>query len=67
METAIVIAIVLAVLVVIFLSIYRWRKNMALLRTVTDTHRGTWSERKLILRLLKQNIPAITIYHDLVC
>lgn len=38
---------------------------MALLRTVTDNHRGTYSERRLILKLLKYDIPAISIYHDL--
>lgn len=38
---------------------------MALLRTVTYMHRGTWSERRLILNLLKHDIPATTIYHDM--
>lgn len=52
-------------IIAIFLYAYRWRKNMALLRTVTDTRRGTRSERKLILNLLKHRIPPITIYHDL--
>lgn len=52
-------------IIAIFLYAYRWRKNMALLRTVTDTDRGTRSERKLILNLLKHDIPPITIYHDL--
>lgn len=59
------IAFILALIIAIFFTINQWRKNMALLRTVTDTNRGTWSERKLILKLLKHNIPAITIYHDL--
>lgn len=49
----------------IFFAINQWRKNMALLRTVTDTNRGTWSERKLILKLLKHDIHATNIYHDL--
>jgi hypothetical protein len=36
-----------------------------LIRTVTELHRGTWSERKLVLGLLKYGIPASTIFHDL--
>ena len=56
---------VLALIIAIFFAIYKWRKSMALLRTVTETHRGTWSERKLVLKLLKHDIPAITVYHDL--
>lgn len=55
----------LTIIIAIIFALNEWRKNMALLRTVTDTHRGTWSERKLILNLLKFDIPAITIFHDL--
>ncbi len=58
------IVLILALIIAIFFAINQWR-NMALLRTVTDTNRGTCSERKLILKLLKHNIPAITIYHDM--
>lgn len=65
MVTVFGVALISALIVAIFFAINQWRKNMALLRTVTDTNRGTWSERKLILKLLKHNIPAITIYHDL--
>lgn len=36
-----------------------------LLKTVTALHRGTPSERHLILNLLKSGIPAQTIFHDL--
>lgn len=38
---------------------------MALLRLVTDPDRGTSSERKLIIKLLKSGVPPITIFHDL--
>lgn len=38
---------------------------MALLRLVTDPSRGTSSERKLIIKLLKSGVPPITIFHDL--
>jgi len=41
------------------------KKDRALLLTVTKLHRGTDSERKLVLRLLKMGIPAKTIFHDL--
>lgn len=56
---------VLVIIVYIFFKVNERRKNMELLRSVTDEHRGTWSECKLIINLLKHNIPAITIYHDL--
>ena len=57
--------LILSLIIAIFFAINEWRKNMALLRTVTNTNRGTWSERKLILKLLKHEFPAITIYLDL--
>ncbi|MBM3919325.1 MAG: NERD domain-containing protein [Sphingomonadales bacterium] len=41
------------------------KKDRELLLTVTNLHRGTDSERKLVLRLLKLGIPAKTIFHDL--
>lgn len=62
---SVLVIIISLFLIAIFFAIREWHKNMALLRTVTDTHRGTRSERKLILKLLKHDIPAITIYHDL--
>ena len=59
------IIILLSISGAIFVVVYKRRKNMALLRTVTTPFRGTWSERKLIIKLLKIGIPPITIYHDL--
>ena len=41
------------------------KRNRELLLSVTDLNRGTWSERDLILKLLKHGIPPITIFHDL--
>jgi len=35
------------------------------LRTVTRLNRGTWSERDLILRLLKEGVSSDKIFHDL--
>lgn len=40
-------------------------QDRKLLEQVTKSHRGTRSERNLILRLLKDKIPAQTIFHDL--
>lgn len=68
MFTVFIVFIFLILLVIIVLICHdanEWRRNRALLRTVTNTRRGTRSERKLILNLLKHNIPAITIFHDL--
>ena len=52
-------------IVVLFLHLRRKREDRALLTTVTDLFRGTWSERDLVLRLLKQGIPSSIIFHDL--
>ena len=41
------------------------RKNRELLATVTKPYRGTRSERDLVLKLLKNEIPQQTIFHDL--
>ena len=57
--------LILVLIIARFFAYIQWRKNLALLRTVTETNRGTWSERNLIIKLLKHNIPASTIYHDL--
>lgn len=40
-------------------------RDRKLLKTVTTLTRGTKTERKLVLKLLKSNIPASTIFHDL--
>ena len=56
-------------LIICFLcvSIRQWirYKNIELLKTVTSPKRGTWSERELVLSLLKQGVPSQTIFHDL--
>ena len=36
-----------------------------LIETVTSIERGTWSERELVLKLLKNDFPAGAIFHDL--
>lgn len=40
-------------------------RDRRLLKTVTDSSRGTGTERDLVLKLLKSGIPAETIFHDL--
>lgn len=45
--------------------IYRDFQNEKLLRTVTHKGRGTWSERDLVLRLLKSGFSSERIFHDL--
>lgn len=47
------------------IEIRKWLKDRELLLTVTGLDRGTRSERKLVLMLLKSGIPAQTIFHDL--
>jgi hypothetical protein len=49
----------------IFLVFFIKIKNRKLLETVTKHYRGTNTERKLVLRLLKYGIPAQSIFHDL--
>ena len=50
---------------VILIPILRKIRDTSLLKTVTSRKRGTKSERKLVLKLLKKGYPAQTIFHDL--
>jgi hypothetical protein len=52
-------------LLIISFLIFKKIRDIKLLKTVTDTTRGTWSERDLVLKLLKYGIPAQRIFHDL--
>jgi hypothetical protein len=45
--------------------IYQNIQDGKLLSTVTQNGRGTWSERDLIIRLLKAGFPSENIFHDL--
>ncbi len=58
----ILITILLCISVVL---VYNYVRDINLLRTVTQLDRGTWSERKFVLLLLKLGIPSNTIFHDL--
>jgi hypothetical protein len=53
------------ILVVFCYLIFRRIRDRMLLKTVTGPNRGTRSERKLVIKLLRLGIPAETIFHDL--
>ena len=59
------ITLYIIILVVCCYLIFDRIQDRKLLKTVTDTNRGTKSERKLVVKLLKLGIPAETIFHDL--
>lgn len=48
-----------------FILIYIEIKNKKLIKTVTSLNRGTRSERKMILKLLKSGIKPTAIFHDM--
>ena len=52
-------------LFILFLFVYNYYKDNKLLTSVTNRARGTWSERDLILKLLKNGLPSNSIFHDL--
>lgn len=49
----------------IFLQLFINGRNRKLLKTVTSPHRGTKSERNLVIKLLRDGIPPQTIFHDM--
>ena len=63
---------VLLLLTIIFICVKyyndskHYKKNLELINKVTSVNRGTSSERDLILKLIKNNIPSETIFHDLI-
>jgi hypothetical protein len=50
---------------VVFIFLFREIRDKKLLETVTKQNRGTRTERDLVLKLLKYEMPAQTIFHDL--
>ena len=60
-----IIIVVIFFLLLIAVLLWNRHRNLKLLRTVTSPDRGTWSERRLIIKLLKLGIPSQTIFHDL--
>ncbi len=57
--------LVAIIALILGLVIYTSVRNKKLLETVTKSNRGTVTERKLVLKLLKYGIPSQTIFHDL--
>lgn len=49
----------------IFYLVYVKRKERKLIEQVTPLTRGEWSERRVILKLLKEGINPKAIFHDL--
>jgi hypothetical protein len=64
MNLILIVVLVLGLLTISVLIFERLR-DQKLIKTVTSPYRGTWSERKMVLNLLKSGIPAQTIFHDL--
>lgn len=71
MDLAFGVFIFIASIAIIIISLFFYKANKRkaqdreLLHTVTESWRGTSSERSLVLLLLKAGIPAQTIFHDL--
>lgn len=65
LNTAIYILLIVLILGAITVLIYRKIQDDKLLSTVTDKHRGTRTERKLVLKMLKSNFDSRVVFHDL--
>ncbi len=50
---------------VISIFVYNEFKDRKILKTVTNLNRGTKSERKMVLKILKSGIKSTAIFHDL--
>ena len=59
-----IIILSLSILTIAILIFIHFR-DQKLLGTITSRYRGTRSERKMVLNLLKRKIPCQTIFHDL--
>lgn len=57
--------LILLIALLILVPIYWQLREDKLLKTVTSKRRGTWSERDLVIKLLKKGFPAENIFHDL--
>lgn len=56
---------VFILLLIVSIFVYSEFKDRELLKTVTNLNRGTKSERKMVLKILKSGIKPSAIYHDL--
>ena len=61
----VIITIATCILICLLICYIIYRKNMKLLCSVSSPNRGTRSERKLIIKMLKTGIHPLAIYHDL--
>ncbi len=61
----ILIIISCTILLLVVYLLYQNIQDNKLLRTVTQNGRGTWSERDLIIKLLKAGVSSDCIFHDL--
>ena len=52
-------------IIIIGIILYKKKSTVSLIKTVTGTYRGTYSERALVHQLLKMGIPSNMIFHDL--
>ena len=59
------IILVFILLSVVSIFVYREFKDRELLKTVTNLNRGTRSERKMVLKILKSGIKSTAIFHDI--
>ena len=67
MELTITISIVIGVFIIYYIiKAYQRKRDRELISSVTSLNRGTNSELLLILQLLKNGFPSVTIYHDLI-
>lgn len=57
--------LLLIIALIVVAIIYKDVQDQKLLETVTKSHRGTRTERQMVLMLLKSGIPHQTIFHDL--
>ena len=57
--------IVILILVCIIISYLRYRQDMELLSSVSSPNRGTWAERRLLIRMLRNGVHPKAIFHDL--
>lgn len=57
--------LVIILLSVVSIFIYTEFKDRELLKTVTNLNRGTKSERKMVLKILKSGIKSTAIFHDI--
>lgn len=59
------IILVFILLSVVSIFVYSEFKDRELLKTVTNLNRGTKSERKMVLKILKSGIKSTAIFHDI--